>query len=366
MQERIGQIGPYWLSKREGSDQWCRTWYDERARQTRRASVGTVDLQEAKLALYGWYAKNGTIEKTTPQDAPLELFLTRYYEQHASALASKETARIALGYWSDFYAGLTVAELRPAKQREFREWLAAKGLSQGYIKRIIGVGSSALVRAYKEGELESVPFILPGEDGAARDRVLSLAESSALWLASEHPHERMFLALAYGTLARPEAILDLTREMVDFDRRLLTTNPPGRKQTKKYRPTVPVAAFLLPWLEAAPPGPLVRWGTLPPAQRGGERRGRPIKSFKTSFRRMRADAKLGPEVVAKTIRHTMATELRAAGVPEAEIQGMLGHKAYSGKTEVYAKYRPDFLGHAVAAIDGYLGRLRSSCVLGHS
>jgi site-specific recombinase XerD len=29
-------------------------------------------------------------------------------------------------------------------------------------------------------------------------------------------------------------------------------------------------------------------------------------------------------VVAKTIRHTMATELRKHGVPEADIQGMLG------------------------------------------
>lgn len=363
MQERIGEIGGYWLSKRAGSDQWCRTWYDDSSRQTRRASIGTSDLQDAKIELFKWFAKNGRMEKAASSDAPLETYLVRYYEQHACNLASAETARIALGYWSDFYAGLTVAELRPAKQREFRDWLGKKGLSQGYIKRIIGVGSSALVRAYKEGELESVPFILPGEDGEARDRVLSLNESCGLWLASEHPHERMFLALAYGTLSRPEAVLGMTREMVDFDRRLIATNPPGRKQTKKFRPTVPVPDFLLPWLEAAPAGPLVSWGTV---GRGEKKAPKPIKSFKTSFRRMRRDAWLGPDVVAKTIRHTMATELRAVGVPEAEIQGMLGHKAYSGKTEVYAKYRPDFLGQAVKAIDGYMGRLRASCVRVHS
>jgi site-specific recombinase XerD len=78
---------------------------------------------------------------------------------------------------------------------------------------------------------------------------------------------------------------------------------------------------------------------------------------------MRARADLPGDTVPKVIRHTMATHLRASGVPEAEIQGFLGHKAYSGKTEVYARYRPDYLGQAVTAIDGYMAALRVSCVL---
>ncbi len=65
----------------------------------------------------------------------------------------------------------------------------------------------------------------------------------------------------------------------------------------------------------------------------------------------------------KVIRHTMATELRAAGVSAEDIQGMLGHRAYGGITDVYAKYRPDYMADAVRAIDAYMGRLRVSCVL---
>lgn len=87
-------------------------------------------------------------------------------------------------------------------------------------------------------------------------------------------------------------------------------------------------------------------------------RGQSIASFKTSFRRMRERAELGKDVVAKTIRHTMATELRTAAVPEAEIQGFMGHRAYSGKTEGYAKYQPDYLSQATMTIDEYLGRVR--------
>ncbi|KRG69250.1 integrase [Pseudoxanthomonas dokdonensis] len=181
--------------------------------------------------------------------------------------------------------------------------------------------------------------------------MLTVAESAALWLSTTQPHERMMLALLYGTLARPEAALDIERSFVDTDRWLLTQNPPGRKQTRKYRPVVPVAHFLRAPLLAAPDGPLVQW------------RGQAISSFKTAWRGLRRRAELGDEVVSKTIRHTMATELRAAGVPEAEIQGFLGHRAYGGRTEVYAKYRPDFLGQAVGVIDGYMSRVRASCVL---
>lgn len=354
MQERPGQLGEYWLSKRPGSEQWCRTWYDDGTRQTKRASLGTADFQAAKIALSQWFVKFGRIANQQPQDVPLEQVLVRFWHRHGSALASAEMVDIALGYWSEFFAGRTVSELTAAAQREFVAWLRAGGKrprSNGYIKRILGVGAAALSSAYKEGEIASVPYVLPGEDAPPKDVVLSVADSAALWLATERPHERMMLALLYGTLARPEAALALRKEYADLERGLLVQNPPGRKQTKKYRPTVPVASFLRPWLEAAPSGPLVAWN------------GKPIESFKTAWRKLRREARLASDVVPKTIRHTMATELRAANVPEAEIQGFLGHRAFGGKTEVYAKYRPDYLGQATAAIDAYMARVRASCVL---
>jgi integrase len=354
MQERPGQIGDYWLSQRPGSKQWCRTWYDDASRQTKRASLGTDDFQEGKLKLWEWFAANGRVEKQTAKEASLDMVLVRYWEQHGKLIESAEMTKIALGYWSDFFGACAVSEVTADQQRKFIAWLRTSGKkprSPGYIKRILTVGKSALNRAYKEGEIESVPYVIPGEDGEARDFVLTVKQSAALWDACEQPHERRFLVLAFATLARPEAILDLERSFVDFGRGLLAQNPPGRKQTKKYRPTVPVAACLLPWLENAPAGPLVTW------------RGKKIASFKTAWRKLRERAGLPDEVVPKTIRHTMATELRAANVPEAEIQGFLGHRAFGGKTEVYAKYRPDYLGEATAAIDAYVGRVRASCVL---
>lgn len=278
------------------------------------------------------------------------MVLVRYWQRHAINLPSAEFAKIALRYWSDFWGEATVSEITADRQRDFVKALADGGKAPGYIKRILTVGKAALNHAYREGEVTTVPYILPGEDAPPKDRVLTMAESAALWLATEHPHERMMLALLYGTLARPEAALDLRREYVDFSRWLLAQNPPGRKQTRKYRPVVPVASFLRQTLQDAPDGPLVAW------------HGKSIASFKTAWRAIRKRAGLGQEVVPKTIRHTMATELRAAAVPEAEIQGMLGHRAYGGRTEVYAKYRPDYQGEALAAVDEYMSRLRVTCV----
>jgi integrase len=354
MSDRPGQLGDYWLSKREGSDAWCRTWYDTRARQTKRASLGTGDFQAAQIKLAEWFVREGRVSKQDPQDVPIEQVFVRYWHRRGSSLASKETTQIALGLWSEFFAGRTVSEVTPDEQRKFARWLASGGKrgkrSTGYVKRILGVGAAALNDAHREGEILAVPYILPGEDAPPKDLVLTVAQSAALWNAATLPHERRFLVLAYATLARPEAILELHKGFADLSRGLLAINPPGRKQTKKFRPTIPISAELRPWLDGAPDGPLVTY------------HGEPIKSFKTAWRRMRRDAKLPTDAVPKTIRHTMATELRAAGVPEAEIQGFLGHRAYGGKTEVYAKYRPEYLGHAVSAIDGYIARVRASCV----
>ncbi|AAF83778.1 integrase [Xylella fastidiosa 32] len=277
MQERPGQIGKYWLSRRADSKNWYRTWCESATRRTKRASLGTTDIQEAKISLYLWYAKHGDVSKQTPQDILLDLVLTRYWEQHAQNTTSAESAKAALN------------------------------------------------RAYKEGEITSVPYIIPGKDAPPRDQVLSLQESAALWEAATLSHERMYLALAYGTLARPEAILGLRREFADIQRRLLTQNLPGRKQTKKFRPVVPICDFLLPWILSVDSGPLVHW------------HGKPIASFKTARRALRTHAGLPKDTVPKVIRHTMATELRSAGMAAQDIQGMLGHRAYSGITDIYAK-----------------------------
>ena len=289
--------------------------------------------------------KHGALKNAHPDEVPLETILIRYWQEHGSSISSAEQARYALSKWSDHFGGATIAELTPQKQETFVAALRANGYQPSYISRILSVGRAALIRAWKRGELTSVPFIADverdPEQEAERFRDLKMDEVARLLRAAESiPHLLRFCMISLNTLARPDAVLDLGPTQVDIQRRLIKLNPEGRKQTKKYRPVVPISQTLLPWLEHSEGARYVLY------------HGKPIASIKKSFAKAVAGAGL-VNVSAYCLRHTMATELRARGVSEWESMGMLGHKSPARTTERYAKFRPDYLSEAVRAIDAY-------------
>ncbi len=277
----------------------------------------------------------------------LETVLVRYYENHARFLRSAETARNALRLWSDHFPEAMVSELNLDTQDRFIRALRKRGCSDAYIQRVVTTGKAALNRAYKNNEISTVPHIRNIRSGHRRERVLSLEEVAAIFNVIDSDHLFMYCMLAFNTLARPEAILELRRFQVDTDDRRIRLNPPGRQQTKKYRPIVPITNTLLPWLKRGRCEYFVHW------------HGKPVSSIKTGWRKLRKKADLSDDVIPYTIRHTMATELRKRGVPPWEVSGMLGHRASEYKTtEIYAHYAPDYLGEAAKAIDSYFIELQ--------
>jgi hypothetical protein len=79
---------------------------------------------------------------------------------------------------------------------------------------------------------------------------------------------------------------------------------------------------------------------------------KPVRKINAVWRIARRAAGLDKDFVPYTIRHTMASELRARGVPELEIAGVLGHHMPNFRsTGRYAKYAPDYLSAARRAID---------------
>jgi hypothetical protein len=177
-------------------------WYDASRRQTRRASLGTSDLQEAQLRLAQWFSGNRELRYELPREVPLETILVRYYREHASRLPSALQAKIALAKWSDFFFGeAVISDLRPQRQEDFIAHLRDEGASDGYVSRVLSVGRAALNRAYKRQEITSAPFIMDVEKGAPRERRLSPAEVVALLdTAAEVPHLLTFNVIALTTL----------------------------------------------------------------------------------------------------------------------------------------------------------------------
>jgi integrase len=175
------------------------------------------------------------------------------------------------------------------------------------------------------------------ERSPPRDRILSIAEvGSMLGFATDDKLLRRFIVAQLATACRPEVVLkwDVKRQ-ADFDRSLFDVHPLGAPRTKKRNPVVPIPRFWRPMLK--------EWLA------DGERF---PASIRTRWWTMKAALGLGSEVHAKTLRYTVATFMRAAGVPWADIEGQLGHSMRS-QSGVYAKYAPGYLASATAAIEAH-------------
>ena len=363
---RPGQIGNYWLSRRPNSPVWCRTWFDTDTRQTCRASLGTDDLAAAGIALAQWITNNVATERAAPNGVTLGRVFARYHERHGRHRIGAAAQRVSLAMiLRAVPEGMTVGGFTLDAQHELVRTLQAQSYAAGTIKRGLGAAKAAVNWAWNNGELDHpVPFLrLP--EGEGRERVLSIEELARLWDGDMPDHVRMFVALAIGTAGRPQALLQLTRFQCDLDRRTINLNPPGRVQTKKRRPILPMANWLRPWIERAD-GPIVAY------------RGKPVLKIAGAFQTLRNTAGFGPDVTAYTLRHSIATELSARGVPEIEIGIIMGHAMPNLRTTGrYVHVRPERLASARKALDDIASEIervaarpispetsvRASCVL---
>ena len=337
---RIPITDEYSLTKRKGSARWYLEWR-EHGQKIQRAT-GTACLESAKARARDLILAGAEVRDAKPAEIALADVIERYRLQRGENLPSKEMARRGCALWIEFWGSRPVSDITVQRQEQFTAWLQAKGFSQGYVRRVLGVGKAALNRAWKRGELATVPFVeLPpiGEGYphyATRDQLVKLLNTPM----PEHVFAYCVVRLCTG--CRGDAALDLQPFQIDRDARLIRLNPPHRLQTKKYRPVVPLTDTLAKYLkDASPTAHVVNW------------KGKHVASIKTTWRKIRIAAGLPEWFAPKVLRHTVATELRRRGVPDWEASGMLGHRK-GGTTEIYAKFDPAYLGKARKALDAWL------------
>ncbi len=372
----------YWLSKQRRSNQWCLTWYDRGRGQTTRESLATGDLEEAKVKLVAAVDSRRQMRQEDPAAVPFETVLLRWWENHGKTLRSADSARHALIKLSDYFKGSLVSEITPRRLLEFQEAMRKASYSAGYIRRTLAVAQGALNWAVRFGELASAPKVTLPPESEPRDLVLTGEDVARLLLAAQQPHEQTYLLFALGTAARPEAILQLTTFQCDCDAGVIKLNPPGRHQTKKRRPNIPMAQHILETVVALPPGPVVTYngqplGNIISAYRRMKRRavqtlrkraaGEALEA-KRQYRRREAWKILRTAQAATerlqasspyTLRHTVATEVARRGVPTAEVGAFLGHSSGYKTTERYLHLDPDHLALAIRAVDAYWEELRN-------
>lgn len=158
-----------------------------------------------------------------------------------------------------------------------------------------------------------------------------------------------FLIASVATLGRPDAIHDISTSPVrgqwNGNARILRLNQKGRRQTKKYRATVPIA-----WQAAlhfdAVDGFFVR-----------------VASVKSAWESMAEDIGLPGDGQAgmKLIRRSMAKLLRDR-LPKAdwpEIEMFLGHARFDATSDIYAPFDPDYLSAARAEIERIIDEIET-------
>jgi integrase len=341
-----------YLDRRPGSDIWYIFWSDtfhnpatgRKESRSRRRSTGTADRKEAEKVLAGFILERDAEGKVDGADALITFILDDYYEEHVSKKPSREVAALALVHlkahagsspighidrdWCDAYAN---------KRREGR---IGRGARDGTIRRELGVLVAALNHAAKKKKIKKadIPYVWLPEEPAGKDVWLTHEEADKLRAECKTFETRLFIEIALATWARKRAIETLTIFQVDLERMRINFNPPGRKQTKKRRPIVPISDDLKPWITEAVKRAKERKSEWLFGDPGSRRKG-----FEASVRRAGIS---GKRVTPHVLRHTGATWAAQAGVPLWEIAGVLGDTLRTTERR-YAHHHPDYLKGAV-------------------
>ena len=338
--------GPYLAPKPNKSGTW-EIVFRQDGRSVRR-STGTANRAEAGRVLAAFITAQAQNE-ATHVIRPISWLLDFYLDYHVlERVVDVERVKWADAPVREFFGDMTIGDLDDtvfiAYARKRRS--GNRTISDGTIRRELEHLRAALHYAARhfrrtnvaKGEVPTVTLPARPE---SRSLVLSSAQMDEMLVAAQNNFKEirritMFIALARFTAARRDAILGLTWDRVDLERRLIDYREPGRTRTKKRRVPLPIDARLMPYLLQAK----ARHDKLPPEKQTGFVLGKP-KSIRHAFELVAA--KIGvPDATPHTLRHSWATDAATRGVPIRQIAAFMGDSEET-ITRNYVHLAPDFM-----------------------
>lgn len=216
------------------------------------------------------------------------------------------------------------------------------GIKDGTIVTELGHLRMVLRWAEKRNLIPRAPYIERPSAPKPKDIHLTKTQARALITCATMPHIKLYIILALSTGARNAALLDLTWDRCDFERGMVDLRNPDIPVPHKGRAIVPMTRTLRAALLGAKPGALsdyvIEWA--------GQKVGSVKKSLKESANRARID-----EISPHILRHSAAVHMAEDGIPMEEIAQFLGHSNPGITRRVYARYSPDYLRRAAAALE---------------
>lgn len=336
----------YTLTRLRG--EWAIAWYEDGTddagrpiRRRRRFSLGTADRKAAEQKADEQWSK-----LTQPEVITVDSLWRQYRKENEgkrTAANMEFSGRAVLPFFGHLKPEQIDVEKCRAYEAKRRKDRTKWGLVQtGTIWTELNHLQIVLNWAKKRRIIEHEIAVQRPPKPAPRNRRITRAEGRRLIDAAKFPHIALAIHLMLGTGARVGAILDLTWDRVDLKRRQIAYADPNVTEGRKGRATVSIPHDLLERLEKAKKGAeteyVIEWAA------------KPVKSIKKGFAQAVENAKL-ENVTPHALRHTAATWMAEAGIPIDKIAQVLGHSNPAITYKVYAKFTPEHLADAAAALD---------------
>lgn len=292
-------------------------WRDEKGRHRRQLEAVDRSSAEAEARIL-W--RDAADTKQTVGGIVKAYIKAREEAEIASTPRQKDAWKAMRSFWEN-------VEPERIDDAMCRKYADGRGVGPATLRYELSMLSVALRYADKPRKVWRPPA------PERQVRHLSHAEFEKWYVEVKAPHARLYALLGLFTMARPSAILELTWDRVDFERRQIDLNPRGRRQTKKRRPVVPLNDELLKALQEAHRARQSEFVV----ERGAKRVGNIKKAFQA------ASARSGIRVTPYTLRHTGAVWAAEAGASMDELAQFMGHDDSVTTSTHYARYSPGHL-----------------------
>lgn len=374
-------------------------WYDEESRHNRYKSTGTAEVPKAEDELDRLYMQRERGQTICPGcgrpfDKASSCRVDRAIADYLVARERKpsfESLRARLDHVLDFLeetgrATLECDQVDESMIETFREWSASKPVLVGKERveqpRALGT-TEASVRTLaaainlawhnkdttQRARFTALPPSAVSRTPTYRSGVTEIAAMFRYCLYPAAPEgetwsEKMtrrvmqhrysllqYLRISVATWCRPDAAHDFStlpaRDQWLSNVRVINLNPRGRRQTKKYRPSVPVPAAMASLIDAHPRGLFVG-----------------VKSVRKAFEamleelRLPRDRETGLKLIRRSVSQIARPRIGESQWPQGKI--MLGHQIAS-TSDIYALFDPANLGIALAVTEQIMNEIETLC-----
>ena len=357
----LTKIGQFGVCQDTGTPNFYVSAYVPEKKAMVYRSLHTTDLEQACIVVRSLVDRGITGD---PADAlvqkPLRTVaeVLEFYRPYVAAHASAEFENIAIDRMTRLMGQQMLPNMVRSDFDRFRDAALAEGIALSTVHRSLSVLRSACKAAVGERRLPrhhapAVPYYFTknhARSAPPKGRVMTPIEIAAAIDALDFLHLLVAIVWLVNTASRVGAILDVKSEQIDSRYGLINLNSPGRVQTAKFRPTLPIASTLEPWTRDLPPGHIVSW------------RGEKVEEIDTGFVAACRRAGLPGGENTYSIRHAIGRYLQSQLVAPLEIALWLGHIQPPDSIETtitYSPFRPDYLRNAKAAVENFVHEIAS-------